>query len=266
MPKITLLSAVIGGALLFSAQQGVAEETNALFTGGSFGGAAVSTGPRAVAPPAGLIAFCQREPEQCRAPGQTRASLETAVANAQYSYWRAVFASGTTAQAGPAATRPRWRFATARPGASSGAGTLADVAFERVVIGSPEWRQVVDTNRKINREVRHMSDRRQFAVSDYWAVPRRWGAGGPRGDCEDYVLGKRAELMAIGVPASALSIALVTTPWNEPHAVLLVSTDAGDYVLDNLERRILHWSDADLTWRSRQRPGDLLQWIDLTGS
>ncbi|WP_374389674.1 hypothetical protein, partial [Brevundimonas sp.] len=43
-----------------------------------------------VAPPAGVIDFCRREPETCRSPGQDDAAFALALAGAEQTYWRAV--------------------------------------------------------------------------------------------------------------------------------------------------------------------------------
>jgi len=77
------------------------------------------------------------------------------------------------------------------------------------------------------------------------------------------VLAKRVALTAVGVPAERLSIALVETRWGESHAVLLLAADDGDYVLDNLEPRILHWTQAPYVWRERQLPGQPLAWVEV---
>ncbi|HEY9012977.1 MAG TPA: transglutaminase-like cysteine peptidase [Devosia sp.] len=62
----------------------------------------------------------------------------------------------------------------------------------------------------------------------------RWSASASAGDCEDYVLAKRRALIRAGVSPSALRIAYVKTSWGEGHAILVVKTNKGDVVLDNL--------------------------------
>lgn len=44
-----------------------------------------------------------------------------------------------------------------------------------------------------------------------------------------------------------------------PPAVPTVTTDGGDYVLDNLSPAILPWTATGYSWIARQRPG-LAQW------
>lgn len=85
---------------------------------------------------------------------------------------------------------------------------------------------------------------------DVWSVDVR------QGDCEDYVLTKRALLIRGGVAAGALRIATTRTPAGEQHAILVVKTSSGDLVLDNLrpEIRSLHSSGYRLRMISTANP------------
>lgn len=79
-------------------------------------------------------------------------------------------------------------------------------------------------NTRVNRSIAPRNDRGR----DVWSV------NVASGDCEDYALTKRAALIRSGVPAGALRIATTHTPWGEGHAILVVKTSRGDFVLDNL--------------------------------
>jgi len=118
-----------------------------------------------------------------------------------------------------------------------------------------DWRRVQRINREINRAIRHREDSAVYGRPDQWAL----GEAGV-GDCEDYALAKRAALIQAGVPARALSIALVETRRGESHAVLLIDTDKGALVLDNLSPWIRRWDQTPYTWIARQTPGDPLTW------
>lgn len=65
-----------------------------------------------------------------------------------------------------------------------------------------------------------------------------WSASASIGDCEDYVMAKRAALIRAGVPSSSLRIAYVKTRRGEGHAILVVKTNGKDLVLDNLTATI----------------------------
>lgn len=68
--------------------------------------------------------------------------------------------------------------------------------------------------------------------------PAGWTVNPVAGDCNDYALTKRSMLIGMGIPAGALRIGITKTWRGESHAVLIVKTDAGDIVLDNLSARV----------------------------
>lgn len=94
--------------------------------------------------------------------------------------------------------------------------------------------QVMDVLGRVNTHVNAAITPRHDGAADAWSV------GATAGDCEDYVLAKRSALIDAGLPASALRIAYVKIPSGEGHAVLVVKTGEGDFVLDNLNRSIRH--------------------------
>lgn len=124
-----------------------------------------------------------------------------------------------------------------------------------LTLARADWRRVQRINREVNRAIRHREDSAIYGRPDQWAL----GEAGV-GDCEDYALAKRAALIQAGVPARALSIALVETRRGESHAVLLIDTDKGAMVLDNLSPWIRRWDQTPYTWIARQTPGDPLTW------
>ena len=121
-------------------------------------------------------------------------------------------------------------------------------------------------NQSVNSRIKPGDDAEVFGQADYWALPlsRNLGAkGGPRGNCKHYALEKRKALAERGVPTSALSLAIVRTRQGETHAVLLVTTDRGEFVLDNLSPWVAPWRQTGYVWLERQTPGDPLQWRTL---
>jgi len=85
-----------------------------------------------------------------------------------------------------------------------------------------------------------------------------WELNPLSGDCEDYVLTKRSVLVRQGVPAGALRIAYTHTRRGEPHAVLVVYTSEGDFVLDNLTNSVksLRSSGYKIRSMSSSNPGE----------
>ena len=93
--------------------------------------------------------------------------------------------------------------------------------------------------KRVNTRVNSAIKPRNDSGADVWNANATTS-----GDCEDYVLAKRRALMREGLPASALRIAYVKTRSGVGHAILVVKTSKGDYVLDNLNRSVRPLSQA----------------------
>src|SRR3954469_7578977 len=118
-----------------------------------------------------------------------------------------------------------------------------------------ELRQI---NSHVNGTIVEVSDMDQYGREDVWTLPTSG-----RGDCEDFALLKRKLLMQQGWPASALSISVGTTSSGEAHAVLVVTTASGEYVLDNLTPSILPPPQKSHTFLSRQSGRG---WVSASGA
>ncbi|KQT85071.1 hypothetical protein ASG48_07220 [Aurantimonas sp. Leaf443] len=102
--------------------------------------------------------------------------------------------------------------------------------------------EVLATVRRINRSVNARIKGRVDDERDLWEV------GTASGDCEDFALTKRRQLIAAGLPASSLRMAVATTREGDGHAVLVFHTTAGNFVLDNRTDAILPWNRTGLSW------------------
>ncbi|WIJ23923.1 transglutaminase-like cysteine peptidase [Devosia sp. RR2S18] len=91
-------------------------------------------------------------------------------------------------------------------------------------------------------------------VRDSWQVNPQYG------DCEDYVLTKRAQLIRQGLPSGALRIAYTHTRGGQAHAVLVVKTTKGDYVLDNLTNSIKSLAASGYRIRTMSSPNPT-RWV-----
>ncbi len=133
--------------------------------------------------------------------------------------------------------------------------------YVRIAMDGTTLSLLRSVNDQVNGTMRATTDVQTYGVSDYWNDPAL--TRGVRGDCEDFALEKRRMLIEHGVPVASLSLAIVRTRRGEEHAVLVVTTDAGDYVLDNLTYDVRPWRKAGYTWISRQGPGNDLGWVSL---
>jgi predicted transglutaminase-like cysteine proteinase len=120
------------------------------------------------------------------------------------------------------------------------------------------WAAMVDINNKVNTTVTPKTDMEIWGKEEVWSYP----VGGI-GDCEDYVLEKRRRLMQLGVPAGNLLITVVRQRNGDGHAVLTVRTSNGDYILDNLEPRILAWAETDYTYLKQQSMRNSGAWVSI---
>lgn len=110
-------------------------------------------------------------------------------------------------------------------------------------------------NRQINRSVREISDARQYRKREYWALPTARG-----GDCEDFALLKKRELIKAGIGADRLLIATVLDRRRGAHAVLVLRTNHGDVVLDNLTSKIKSWDRTGYSFLRMQDPRSKSGW------
>jgi predicted transglutaminase-like cysteine proteinase len=123
---------------------------------------------------------------------------------------------------------------------------------------SPErWNLIYQVNTYVNGKIAPVSDQ------DLYGEPERWVYPTDAGDCEDYLLLKKRYLEGLGFPPEALLITVVLDEKTEGHAVLTVTTDGGDFILDNRRNDVLRWSDVNYTFLKRQSHSDPAQWMAL---
>lgn len=111
-------------------------------------------------------------------------------------------------------------------------------------------------NVSVNRSVRPISDRQQYGVDELWDLPSNRG-----GDCEDFALLKKKQLVEAGIKPEDLLIATVLDRNRGAHAVLVLRTSAGDYVLDNLVNSVKPWRDTGYSFIRMQDPNRPTNWV-----
>jgi predicted transglutaminase-like cysteine proteinase len=130
-------------------------------------------------------------------------------------------------------------------------------APSRVRLTPELWNQLVEVNALVNLAIKPATDQEVYGVPEYWAYPTT------RGDCEDLVLLKRRDLIEEGWPVGALLITVVRQRNGDGHAVLTVTTDRGDLVLDSLQPRVRLWTDTDYQYVKRQSEFNSGQWVAI---
>lgn len=134
---------------------------------------------------------------------------------------------------------------------------LRGVSLAPYALTKPVWQHVVNINSAINMVIEPKSDLEIYGRDEVWTFPD------VAGDCEDYVLLKRQMLMNEGIPASSLLITVVRKPDGEGHAVLTLRTDRGDFILDNLNSKILSWEETGYTYLKRQSERHAGHWVSI---
>ncbi|WP_406855422.1 transglutaminase-like cysteine peptidase [Alsobacter sp. KACC 23698] len=128
---------------------------------------------------------------------------------------------------------------------------------ERVALTPTAWKTIVEINSRVNRVVKPLTD------MEHWGVVDRWDfAEDGYGDCEDYQLLKRRMLVSAGFSRRAMPMTVVLDENNEGHAVLMIRTDRGDFVLDNKRDDVLSWQATGYVFVKRESQLETA-WVSL---
>jgi predicted transglutaminase-like cysteine proteinase len=117
----------------------------------------------------------------------------------------------------------------------------------RVTLTPQLWKTILSINSQVNAAVQPLTDLAHWGVPDHWDL-----AEDGYGDCEDYQLLKRKLLVAAGLPRRALLMTVVLDTEEEGHAVLMIRTDRGDFILDNMRDDVRVWDDTGYTFVKRE--------------
>ena len=213
---------------------------------------------RQAPPPPGYLALCRRLPSECGLRGAS-----TDLALAPQSGTLRPTAAGFYQKA-PEIGREAydWKAALGVVDTLTGTDSLPPPEQARLPFNRRLLTELQRVSRAVNSRISATSDMDAFGQEDFWALPLTEGLG-HLGNCKHYALEKRKTLIDNGVDPAALSIAVVRTPSGEVHAVLVVSTTTGDYVLDNLSPWVVKWSQTGYTWIIRQGSGQPLAWFSV---
>lgn len=110
------------------------------------------------------------------------------------------------------------------------------------------WTDLREINRTVNQAI-------EPARNEFGLAGEAWIINPARGDCNDYAVSKRHELLRRGWPSRVLLLSEVVIGSGEHHLVLLVRTSSGDLVLDNLTPQVKPWARTPYRWLRVQSPG-----------
>ena len=129
--------------------------------------------------------------------------------------------------------------------------------LKKLTLTEKTYQIMWDVNHDVNSSIEVESDQTQYDKEEFWEYPTKG-----KGDCEDFVLEKRKRLIAAGFPPSSLSLVIVKWMW-QWHAVLMVRTDHGDFILDEKDDQIYGWNWKSYVFVARQYGGDPKLWVDM---
>jgi predicted transglutaminase-like cysteine proteinase len=128
---------------------------------------------------------------------------------------------------------------------------------DRVELNKMRWAELENINRAVNSSIHPVRNEDGLAGE-------KWLLGPVRGDCNDYAVTKRHQLIARGWPTRTVLLSEVVTVSGEHHLVTIVRTNGGDLVLDNLTDRILPWSRTPYRWVRIQMPKNPNYWASIS--
>ncbi|MBR0715876.1 transglutaminase-like cysteine peptidase [Bradyrhizobium liaoningense] len=126
----------------------------------------------------------------------------------------------------------------------------------RLKLTPQRWAELNQVNRQVNLAIRPEPNLEGLAGEKWLLHPLS-------GDCNDYAVTKRHDLIAKGFPARSVLLSEVVTSWGLHHLVVVVRTFSGDLVLDNLTGHILPWSKKSYRWVRIQTPNNPNYWASL---
>jgi predicted transglutaminase-like cysteine proteinase len=116
-----------------------------------------------------------------------------------------------------------------------------------IELTAKDWQTLNRINQQVNSGIKAKTDQDHWGVEDVWDF-----AEDGYGDCEDYQLVKRKRLVEAGFPRRALRMTVVIDEEGAGHAVMMVRTTRGDFILDNKRNAILPWHRTGYVYIKRE--------------
>jgi Predicted periplasmic protein len=128
---------------------------------------------------------------------------------------------------------------------------------ERVDLTSEKLALLKRVNHRVNVSIVAKSKTYGSRLEDTWTIAP------VQGDCNDYAVTKRHELLGSGFPSSALRLSVTKTAAGIGHLVLVVVTTKGDFVMDSLADAIQPWQSTDYRWLKIQSARNPHYWVEI---
>ena len=133
-----------------------------------------------------------------------------------------------------------------------------DFRNRSIELTAERWNELATVNGDVNARIM-AADTSGNDATQVWAISP------PTGDCKDYAITKRHELLARGWPSRSLLLSEVKLLSGEHHLILVVRVKGGDLVLDNLKHDILLVPSTydQYRWVRIQSPQNPKFWVSV---
>jgi predicted transglutaminase-like cysteine proteinase len=132
-----------------------------------------------------------------------------------------------------------------------------DFRHRNIALTAERWNELTTVNREVNRSI--IPQRNLGGVlAEKWLVAPRTG------ECHDYAVTKRHELLAHGWPSRSLLLSEVVTGSGEHHLVLIVRMKDMDLVLDSLNANVRPVALTNYQWVRVESPGNPKFWSTVS--
>jgi predicted transglutaminase-like cysteine proteinase len=128
---------------------------------------------------------------------------------------------------------------------------------ERIELNAETSELLKRINRSVNMSITPTPKSYGANLEEGWTIAPNMG------DCNDFAVTKRHELLENGLPSKALRLSVVKTASGLGHLVLVVVTTKGDIVLDNLTEVMRPWQSTDYQWIKIQSASDPRFWNEI---
>jgi predicted transglutaminase-like cysteine proteinase len=133
-----------------------------------------------------------------------------------------------------------------------------DFRRRNITLTPERWNELKIINRRVNSNI-------LATVTAGNGATEQWRISPPAGDCKDYAITKRHELLARGWPSRSLLLSEVVVSSGEHHLLLIVRVKDADLVLDNLsdEIQLVSMTHDQYHWVRIQSPQNPKFWTRL---
>ena len=131
-----------------------------------------------------------------------------------------------------------------------------DFRRRNIALTPQRWNELNRINRDVNRGI-------LATITPGNGATEEWVISPPTGDCKNYAITKRHELLARGWPSRSLLLSEVVLPSGEHHLLLVVRLRDADLVLDNLsdDTRLIATTYDQYQWIRIQSPQNPKFWL-----